>query len=77
MCKGYRVKTDGRGKQVGRLRVGSWKVGTMTGKAMEIADVLRRRKVDIACVQEVKWKGSKARNVGHGYKLFLSWRHER
>ena len=37
---------------------------------MEIADVLRRRKVDIACVQEVKWKGSKARNVGHGYKLF-------
>ena len=37
---------------------------------MEIADVLCRRKVDIACVQEVKWKGSKARNVGHGYKLF-------
>ena len=56
-------------KQVGRLRVVSWNVGTMTGKAMEIADVLRRRKVDIACVQEVKWKGSKARNVGHGYKL--------
>ena len=37
---------------------------------MEIADVLRRRKVDIACAQEVKWKGSKARNVVHGYKLF-------
>ena len=37
---------------------------------MEITDVLRRRKVDIACVQEVKWKGSKARNVGHGYKRF-------
>ena len=52
-------------KQVGRLRV-----GTMTGKAMEFADVLRRRKVYIACVQEVKWKGSKARNMGHGYKLF-------
>ena len=47
-----------------------WNVGTMTGEAREIADVLRRRKVDIACVQEVKWKGSKARNVGHGYKLF-------
>ena len=37
---------------------------------MEIADVLRRRKVDIACGQEVKWEGSKARNVGHGYTLF-------
>ena len=57
-------------KQVGRFRVVSWNVGIMTGKAMEIADVLRRRKVDIACVQEVQWKGSKARNVDHGYKLF-------
>ena len=57
-------------KQVGRLRVVSWNVGTMTGKEMEIADVLRRRKVDVACIQEVKWKGSKARNVGHSYKLF-------
>ena len=37
---------------------------------MEITDVLRRRKVDVACVQEVKCKGPKARNVGHGYKLF-------
>ena len=58
-------------KQVGRLRVVSWNVGTMTGNAVEIADVLSRRKVDIACVQEVKWKGSEARNVGHGYKLFF------
>ena len=39
-------------KQVGRLRVVSWNVGTMTGHAVEIADVLRRRKVDIACVLE-------------------------
>ena len=53
----------------------SWNVGTMTGKAMEIANVLRGRQVDVACVQEVKGKGSKARNVGLGYKLVLSWRH--
>ena len=41
-----------------RTRAVSWKVGTMTGKAMDIADVLRRRKlctpVDVACVQEVE-----------------------
>ena len=53
MCEGYRVKTDGQ--EVGRLRVVSWNVGTMTGKAMETTDVLRGRKVDIACIQEVKW----------------------
>ena len=60
-------------KQVGRLRVVSWNVGTMTDKAVEIADVLRRRKVDIACVEEVKWKGSKARPW---LQTVLSWRHE-
>ena len=29
-----------------------------------------KRKVDILCVQETKWKGSKARNIGDGCKLF-------
>ena len=26
--------------------------------------------MDILCVQETKWKGSKARNIGGSYKLF-------
>ena len=34
-----------------------------------LADVMERRKVDILCVQETKWKGSKARNIGGGFKL--------
>ncbi|KAI5625632.1 hypothetical protein C0J50_14846 [Silurus asotus] len=42
----------------------------MTGKGREVADIMERRKVDILCVQETKWKGSKARNVGGGFKLF-------
>ncbi|KAK3533286.1 hypothetical protein QTP70_014311 [Hemibagrus guttatus] len=29
-----------------------------------------RRKVDILCVQETRWKGSKARSIGAGFKLF-------
>ena len=44
-------------------------VGTMTGKGKELADMMERRKVDILCVQEVKWKGSKAKNIGGGFKL--------
>ncbi|KAI5107064.1 hypothetical protein C0J45_2702 [Silurus meridionalis] len=31
---------------------------------------MERRKVDMLCVQETKWKGSKARNIGGGFKLF-------
>ncbi|KAI5610013.1 hypothetical protein C0J50_5366 [Silurus asotus] len=52
------------------VRVGSLKVGTMTGKGREIADMMERRKVDMLCVQETKWKGSKARNIRGGFKLF-------
>ncbi|KAI5089887.1 hypothetical protein C0J45_20022 [Silurus meridionalis] len=52
------------------VRVGTLNVGTMTGKGREIADMMERRKVDMLCVQETKWKGSKARNIGGGFKLF-------
>ncbi|KAK3517623.1 hypothetical protein QTP70_013428 [Hemibagrus guttatus] len=42
----------------------------MTEKGRELADVMERRKVDILCVQETRWKGSKARSIGAGFKLF-------
>ncbi|KAK3563989.1 hypothetical protein QTP86_006240 [Hemibagrus guttatus] len=31
---------------------------------------MERRKVDILCVQETRWKGSKPRSIGAGFKLF-------
>ncbi|KAK3569029.1 hypothetical protein QTP86_021562 [Hemibagrus guttatus] len=31
---------------------------------------MERRKVDILCVQETRWKGSKTRSIGAGFKLF-------
>ncbi|KAK3574478.1 hypothetical protein QTP86_008076 [Hemibagrus guttatus] len=50
--------------------MGTLNVGTMTGKGRELADVMERRKVDILCVQETRWKGGKARSIGAGFKLF-------
>ncbi|KAJ8348945.1 hypothetical protein SKAU_G00275370 [Synaphobranchus kaupii] len=32
--------------------------------------MMERRKIDLLCVQETRWKGSKARNIGRGYKFF-------
>ncbi|KAK3547951.1 hypothetical protein QTP70_001318 [Hemibagrus guttatus] len=32
--------------------------------------MIERRKVDILCAQETRWKGSKARSIGEGFKLF-------
>ncbi|GKG31087.1 craniofacial development protein 2-like protein, partial [Tanacetum coccineum] len=54
-----------------RIRVGSWNVRSLTGKLLELGDALRRHKVDIACFQETKWKGSRMRE-GNGYKLWTS-----
>ena len=34
--------------------------------------MMERRNVDILCLQETKWKGSKARNIGGGCKLFYN-----
>ena len=39
-------------------------IGSMTGKSKEIADIMHRRKIMIACVQETKWKGSKTKEIG-------------
>ncbi|KAK3570388.1 hypothetical protein QTP86_019270, partial [Hemibagrus guttatus] len=39
-------------------------------KGRELSDMMERRKVDILCVQETRWKGSKARSIGAGFKLF-------
>ena len=52
------------------VRWGTLNVGSMTGRGRELADMMERRRVDILCVQETKWKGSKARDIGGGYKLF-------
>ncbi|KAK3526680.1 hypothetical protein QTP70_031470, partial [Hemibagrus guttatus] len=65
----HRQREKRKGKSVG-LRIGTLNVGTMTGKGRELADVMERRKVDILCVQETRWKGSKAHSIGAGFKLF-------
>ena len=52
------------------IRMGTLNIGTMTGRERELADMMGRRNVDILCPQETKWKGSKARNIGGGCKIF-------
>lgn len=58
------------------LRVASLNIGTLTGKSREIADMMRRRKINILCLQETRWtggkSGGKARTIGDGYKLYYS-----
>uniref|UniRef100_W5NL26 ribonuclease H n=1 Tax=Lepisosteus oculatus TaxID=7918 RepID=W5NL26_LEPOC len=52
-----------------RIRLVAINIGTMTGRSRELANSLKERKVDIACVQETKWVSAKSREIGEGYKL--------
>ena len=42
----------------------------MIGRGIELENTMKRRNIDI--LQETKWKGSKARNIGGGCKLFYN-----
>ena len=57
--------------------MGTLNIGTMTGRGRELADMMERRNVDILCLQETRWKGSKARNIGGGCKIFYNGADER
>ncbi|XP_019251074.1 PREDICTED: craniofacial development protein 2-like [Nicotiana attenuata] len=65
--------TGGRGGRGGkgayRLRIGSWNIGSLTSKSIELAKILQKRNINIACVQETRWVGSRAKNMD-GYKLW-------
>ena len=54
------------------IRIGTLNIVTMTGKGRELVDMIELRNIDILCLQETKWKGSKERNIGGGCKLFYN-----
>ena len=56
-------------KLVHKMRFGTLNVGSMTGRSRAIADLMRMRRVDVLCVQETRWSGNKAKELGEGYKL--------
>ena len=61
-CHGY-----GTGGE--RLRVGTVNVGTLRGREGEVVDMVNRRGLDFCCLQESRWKGGGAREMGE-YKCF-------
>jgi exonuclease III len=55
------------------IRLGSWNVGSLTDKLRELVDTAIRRRVNILCVQKIKWTGKKAKKVENiGFKLWYT-----
>ncbi|KAL5152766.1 Craniofacial development protein 2 [Glycine soja] len=56
-----------------RIHFGTWNIGTLTRKSMEIVDVMVRRKINFMCLQETKWTGEKAKELDNsGFKLWYT-----
>lgn len=64
--------SEGQRHTCTKLRLATWNIGTLTGRSAELGDVLKRRGIDSCCVQETKWKGSKSRLIGNGFKILYN-----
>ena len=56
------------------IRFGTSNVGSLCGRKTEVCEELRRRKVDVCCIQEARWKDQGAHFVGtSGRRYKLCW----
>ena len=55
-----------------KTQLTTWNIRTLTGKSMELVNVMKRRRVSVAYLQETKWKRDKAKELANGYKLFYA-----
>ena len=71
--RGRAKKLGHKGRvQESRMCLGTWNIGTLTGKSMEVVEVIVRRR-SIMCLQETKWVGLKAKDLENlGFKLWYS-----
>jgi len=55
---------DGRPDRRFGVRLGTWNIGSISGRGTEVCEELRKRMVDVCCLQEVRWRGQGARFLG-------------
>ena len=56
------------------VQVRMWNIGCLSGRG-DVYEELRKRMIDMCCLQEVRWRGQGARMLGMNerkYKLWLS-----
>ena len=55
------------------IRFGTLNVGSLCGRKTEVCEELRKSKVDVCCMQEVRWQGGLlVGTLGQRYKLWRS-----
>ena len=54
-------------------RFGTWNVGSLSGRSLEVADELWNRRVDVCAVEEIRWKGDAAKFIGAQGRRYKLW----
>ena len=51
--------------------MGTWNIGTLEAKSLELANEVSKYRIHVACIQETRWKGQKAKGI-KGNKLWYT-----
>ena len=62
-------RASSRQRPLCEVQMGNLNVRTMEGKALEVVEMMKRRKMEVLCVQVTKWKGGSARKMAERYKM--------
>jgi len=72
-CVNDDLRADGLQKGRG-FKVSTQNVDSLTGRAGEVVEALSDRKVDVACIQQTRWKGRGCKYYGaKGQRYKLLW----
>ncbi|VDP19338.1 unnamed protein product [Heligmosomoides polygyrus] len=44
----------------------------LTGRSREVTELMKRRRIQVLCLQETRWKGAKAKEIGEGVMLYYN-----
>lgn len=59
-------------KKKGKIRVGNWNIGKLTGEGRELVDVMQKRNIKILCIPGIEWIANSAKIIGECYKVYYS-----
>ena len=58
------ASNDGNSDERHGARVRTWIVRSMSGSGTEVCEEMRKSRMDVCCLEEVRWRGQGARFMG-------------
>ena len=69
----HSLSYDGRHNGRFGVQVGTWNLGSLSGKGGEVCEELRKSMIDVCCLQEVRLRGQGTRMLGIERRRYKLW----